>query len=135
MCVHLLIMLQKVTCGGSGCSPLKSPQAGQVGRKECLLYFRCLQLGGGWQTSVPRLTPHPTLTSRGERFRRQSWGGRLHAETAPPSLTVIFSWRRWSDQHHLTNLGRVHLQFQGTLVPSSLGSILRIVAAQVLGTV
>ena len=51
----------------------------------------------------------------------QSWG-EVTCRTAPPSLTVIFSWHQWSAQHHLADLGRVHLQFRGTLVPSSLGS-------------
>ena len=38
-------------------------------------------------------------------------------------------------QHLLIVLGTVNLQFQSPLVPISLQSILRIVAAQVLGTV
>ena len=35
----------------------------------------------------------------------------------------------------MNDLGTVHLQLQGPIVPISLWSILRIVAAQVLGTV
>lgn len=67
----------------SGCSLLKTPQAGQVGRKECLFYFRCWQLGGRWQTSVPRLTPPPRQAGvRG--FTDRVEGRRLQAETAPP---------------------------------------------------
>ena len=58
----------------------------------------------------------------------------LHAETAQSSLTPS------SVGHQLISiilvvLGTVNLQFWGALVPVSLQSILRTVAAQVLGTV
>ena len=65
-----------------------------------------------------------------------SWGGQ-HPETAQSSVTVIFKLViSGLPSIILVVLGQlVNLQFRGALVPISLQSILRIVAAQVLGTV
>ena len=60
----------------------------------------------------------------------------LHAETAPPSLTVIFRLViSGLTSIILVVLGTINLQFQGPFVPISLCPTLRIVAARVLGTV
>ena len=75
-----------------------------------MLYFRCWQLRAGG--------------SRGERFHRQNWGGgkaTCRNSTSIIFITVIFSWHRWSDQHHLVDLGTVPLQFWGALIPFFLG--------------
>ena len=63
-------------------------------------------------------------------------GGVLQAGTAQSSLTVIFKLVvSGLTSIILIVLGTVNLQFRGALVPISLWSILRIVAAHVLGTV
>ena len=59
-------------------------------------------------------------------------GGWLCAETAQPSLTVMVMNGLTSVS--LVVLGTVNLQFWHAFVPISLQSVLRIVAAQVLGT-
>ena len=51
-----------------------------------MFYFGSSPEREGGQTSVQRLTPTPTRTSRGEDFYRQREG--LPAETAPSALTV-----------------------------------------------
>ena len=94
---------------------------------------------GGRHLPKGRLLP-PHQKARGESFYRQSlcvcWGwGELRAETAQSSLTVIFSMAI-SGLTGITFvvLGTVNLQFRGALVLISLQSVLRIMAAQVLGT-
>ena len=60
----------------------------------------------------------------------------LHAETAQSSLTVTLKFViSGLTSIILVVLGTVTLQFQGALVPISLQSALRIVAAHILGTV
>ena len=60
----------------------------------------------------------------------------LHAETAQSSLTVTLKFViSGLTSIILVVLGTVTLQFQGALVPISLRSALRIVAAHILGTV
>ena len=52
-----------------------------------MLYFGSSPEGEGGQTSVQRLTPTPTQTSRGKDFYRQREG--LGAGTARSALTVL----------------------------------------------
>ena len=103
-------------------------------RKVCFI-SDAGNLWGGWQTSVQRPTPHPDKQGS-ESFYRQSqgWGAPCrnsavisdsHPELVISGLSSIL----------LVVVGTVDLQFRGVLVPISLRSILRIVAAQVLGAV
>ena len=63
-------------------------------------------------------------------------GGGLCAEVAQSSLRVIFKLViSGLTSIILIVLGTVNLQFQGQFVPVSLWSVLRIMAAHVLGTV
>ena len=103
--------------------------------KGTFALFQILATGGwGWQTSVQR--PTPPQKAGGESFYRQSGGGRVHAETAQLSLTIIFKLViSGLTSTILIVLGTVNLHFQGPFVPISLQSILRIVAAHVPGTI
>ena len=76
--------------------------------------------------------PPPMATSGVRAFIDRVGAGELHAETAQSSLTVIF---KPVINIILVVLGPVHLQFQGPVVPISLGPILRILADHALGTV
>ena len=111
--------------------------------KEKFALFQMLATGGrgvreggghlswfkGW------LSPTPWQAGA-ESIYRQSLVGGLPAETAESSLTVIFKLIISA----LTSIilvvsGTISFQFQGALVPTSLQSVLRIAATQVLGTV
>ena len=118
----------------SGSSLLKSQETGQVGGKESLLYFRC------WQPSVGVvdicLQANSLLFPHHKQGMRESLVEGLHAEIAQSSLTVILKLViSGLTSIILVVLGTVTLQFQGALVPISLRSALRIVAAHILGTV
>ena len=78
--------------------------------------------------------PTPTPWQAGsESIYRQSQGRGQHAETAQSSLTVIFKLVTGGlPSSVLVALGTVNLQFRGALVPISLQSVLRTVAAHVL---
>ena len=92
-------------------------------------------LSVGGKTSVQRLTP-PQLTTNGARASIDRSRGQLQAETAQLAWTVIFKLVvSGLTSIILIVLGTVNLQFWGALVPISSWSILRIVAAHVLGTV
>ena len=118
----------------SSCLPLKSQQTGQVGGKEHLLYFRCWQLGGGGGRHLSKGQLHPK--KQAVRAFIDRVGGRVHAETAQLSLTIIFKLViSGLISTILIVLGTVNLHFQGPFVPIPLQSILRIVAAHVLGTI
>ena len=90
---------------------------------------------GGWGSRhLSKGQLHPN--KRGVRAFIDRVGGRVHAETAQSSLTIIFKLViSGLTSTILIGLGTVNLQFQGPFVPISLQSILRIVAAHVLGTV
>ena len=93
-------------------------------------------VGGGWWTSIQRLTSRTLTTSGARDFTDPSRGGGLHAGTAKSSLTVVFSLvigGLTSDM--LVVLGTTSLQFHHPLVPISLWPVLGTVAAHVLGTV
>ena len=81
---------------------------------------------------------HPTKKQGVRAFRDKVCvypGGELRAETAQSSLTVIFNMViSGLTSITLVVLGTVNLQFRGALVLISLQSVLRIMAAQVLGT-
>ena len=88
--------------------------------------------------AVQRLTPSGVMlaTSGARCFTERSGGGLLPAETAQSSLTVIFKLVISSlTSIILVVLSTVNLQFQGPFVPISSWSILRTVAAPVLGPV
>ena len=87
---------------------------------------------GGRHLSKGRLPPPTNATSGARAFIDRVGAGELHAETAQSSLTVIF---KPVISIILVVLGPVHLQFQGPVVPISLGPILRILADHALGTV
>ena len=78
-------------------------------------------------------SPSPAISgTRALIFRRRG----IYVETAQSALTVIFKLIISG----VTNvifvvLGTVNLQFQGRCVSTSLGSVLRIVATYVVGTV
>ena len=117
--------------GGSGCLTLKSQLTGQVGGKENLLYFRCQKLGGGgWQARVQRPDD-----KQGVRAFIDRVGAGLHTETAVISNSHLHLVVRGLTGSILVVLATVNLHFRGTLVPMSLRSVLRVVAARVLGTV
>ena len=102
---------------------------GQFGGKESLLYFTCWQLceEGGRHLFKQRVTAF---------LDRVGCGRMSKAETAQSSLTVIFKLAiSGLTGIILVVLGTVNLQFWRALVHTSLQSILRIVAAHVLGTV
>ena len=122
---------QKTICVWSSCSLLKSQQTGQVGGKESLLYFRCRN----WEERMADICPK--ADKHGVRALTDRVGeGALHAGTAQSSLTVIFRLVMSGLTSIILNvLGTVNLQFQGPFVPISLRSVLRIVAARVLGAV
>ena len=139
----LVMVLPKATPKWVRLLAAQKPINSQVGGKERLIYFRCWQLvGGGWQTSVQRLTPltlpphqPPALASSEVRAFTDRRRG-LYAETAQSALTVIFRLVvSGLTGIILVVLGTVNLQFEGRFVSITLRRILRIVAAQVLGTV
>ena len=101
--------------------------------KGTFALFQMLATGGwGWQTSVQR----PTPPQQAVRAFIDRVGGRVHAETAQLSLTIIFKLViSGLISTILIVLGTVNLHFQGPFVPIPLQSILRIVAAHVLGTI
>ena len=117
-----------------GLAVLQSKVNKQVRLVESLFYFRAGQ-GGGPLSKGPLSAP----VKRGVRActdRVAGAGGVLQAETAQSSSPVIFT----SVVSGLTSiilivLGPVNFQFRGVPVPTSLWSILRTVAAQVLGMV
>ena len=107
-----------------------SKQTGQLGGKESLLFQ--MQATGGAGCGHPSKANPPPQAGR-ESIYRQSQGRGQHAETAQSSLTVIFRLVIGGlPSSVLVALGTVNLQFQGALVPISLQSVLRIVAAHVL---
>ena len=121
----ILRMLPKGVCERSGCSLLKRP----VWWKGKFALFYCWQLceEGGRHLFKQRVTAF---------LDRVGCGRMSKAETAQSSLTVIFKLAiSGLTGIILVVLGTVNLQFWRALVHTSLQSILRIVAAHVLGTV
>ena len=136
-CILLWSCYQKVCMGGPATRHSKaSKQARLAEKKVCFISDAGNSVWGGWQTSVQR--PNPPLLRRGESIYRQSQQGRggrgQHAETAVTCNSHLQIGHQWTASIILVVLGTVNLQLQGAFVPISLWSILRIVAAQVLGT-
>ena len=128
-------------CGLATHCSKANKQAGLNDVKESLLYFRRRQLGwGGWQTSVQRSSPpsapYPRIGNQWTgAFIDRSGEGALCRNNTVSSDSHLQIDHQWSGQHYVGYLGTVILQFQGPLVPISLQSLLRIVAAHVLSTV
>ena len=110
-------------------------KANKLERNACFI-SDASNWGRGWQPSVQRLTPPPDKQGvRAFIDKVCVWGGvtcrnsivisNSHLQLVISGLTSII----------LVALGTVNLQFWGALVPISLQSVLRIVAAQTLGTV
>ena len=130
-----LVMLLKGICG-SHCLPLKTNQQARLGKFALSQMPATGEGGGGRHLFKGQLsTRPPPCQAVGKSFYRQSGGGggggtymqkqHSHLESVVSGLTSII----------LVVLGTVYLQFQGTFVLISLRSILRTVAAQVLGKV
>ena len=106
-------------------------------RKVCFFSDAGTWGGGGWWTFVQRLTPphdkqgvrafidRVAGAERGITCRNSTVITNSHLQLVISGLTSII----------LVALGTVNLQFWDALVPISLQSVLRIVAAQTLGTV
>ena len=86
--------------------------------------------GGGWQARVQRPDD-----KQGVRAVIDRGGAGLRTETAVISNSHLHLVVRGLTGSILVVLATVNLHFRGTLVPMSLRSALRIVAARVLGTV
>ena len=86
--------------------------------------------GGGWQARVQRPDD-----KQGVRAFIDRVGAGLRTETAVISNSHLHLVVRGLTGSILVVLATVNLHFRGTLVPMSLRSALRIVAARVLGTV
>ena len=89
--------------------------------KESLLYFRCQQVWGGWQTSVQRPTPPPPPLRIGNQragaFIARSGEGATCRNSTFSSDSHLQIGHQGSAQHYVGYLGTVILQFQGPLVP------------------
>ena len=111
-----------------------SKQVRLVERKVCFISDAGNWGGGLWTSVQGQFPPTPTPWQAGsESIYRQSQGRGQHAETAQSSLTVIFKLVTGGlPSSVLVALGTVDLQFRGALVPISLQSVLRTVAAHVL---
>ena len=89
---------------------------------------------GGWQPSVQRPTPPSDKQAVRAFTEKVGEGGTTCTKSAVIPNSPLQVGHQWSDQHHL-GCSRCSFSVLGALVPNSLRSILRIVAAQVLGTV
>ena len=111
-------------------------QARLVERKVCFIQIPAIVGEGGRHLSKRRLPPHLAPNKqRVKAFIDKSWG-----EVTCRNSTVISNSHLQLVTSGLTSIilvvsGTVNLQFWGALVPISLQSVLRIVAAHVQGTV
>ena len=111
-----------------------------MGRKVCFISDAGNWGGeGGRHLSkghLPPSAPYPRIGNQWTgAFIDRSGEAALCRNNTVSSDSHLQIDHQWSGQHYVGYLGTVILQFQGPLVPISLQSLLRIVAAHVLSTV
>ena len=133
---HSWYCCRKVCVGGLAARHSKTYKRSRLVEMKVCFISDAGNRGSRVADICPKADPCPWQAA-GESFYRQIFGrGRLHAETAQTSLTVIFKVViSGLASIILVVLGTVNLQFWGGLVPISLQSVLRIVAALTVGRV